>query len=93
MNNICDLYLKYMGKCNLYEKVKWFRKQEQHSKNFEEIIIWLQDLIKLCENPRHSEITEHMFIKSDEVTVKVTAKVTDEDCRIYSWEWQSENDL
>jgi len=34
-----------------------------------------------------------MFIKSDEVTVKVTAKVTDEDCRIYSWEWQSENDL
>jgi len=33
-------------------------------KNFEEIIIWLQDLIKLCENPRHSEITAHMLIKT-----------------------------
>jgi len=34
-----------------------------------------------------------MLIKSDEATVKVTAKVNKDDCRAYSWEWQSENDL
>jgi len=62
-------------------------------KKFEEIIIWLQDLIKLCENPRHSEITAHMLIKSDEATVKITAKVNNDDCRIYEWKWQSENEL
>ena len=39
-------------------------------------------MIKLCESPEQSQ-----------VTVKITAKVTDEDCRIYSWEWQGENDL
>jgi len=27
-----------------------------------------------------------MLIKSDEATVKITAKVTDDDCRIYSGE-------
>jgi len=32
MNNICDLYLRYLGKCNLYREVTQFRKQEQHSK-------------------------------------------------------------
>jgi len=26
-----------------------------------------------------------MLIKSDEATVKITAKVTDDDCRIYRW--------
>jgi len=39
-------YLMYLGKCNLYGKVIEFRKQEQHSKNSERIINWLQDLIK-----------------------------------------------
>jgi len=39
-------------------------------------------LIKLCENPRHSEITAHMLTKSEEATVKITAKVTNDDCRI-----------
>jgi len=92
MNNICDLYLRYLGKCNLYGEETQFRKQEQHSKNFEEIINWLQDLIKLCENPRHSEITAHMLIKSGEATLKITAKVTNDDCRIYSWEWHNEKD-
>jgi len=92
MNNICDLYLKYLGKCNLYGEVIQFQKQERHSENFVEIITWLQDLIKLRENPRHSEITAHMFIENDEATVKITAKITDGDCRIYSWKWQHEND-
>jgi len=73
------MYLMYLGKCNLYKEVKRFRKPEKHSKNFEEIIISLQDLIKLCENPRHSEITAHMLIKSDEAMVKITAKVTNDD--------------
>jgi len=45
MNNICYLYLRYLGKCNLYEEVTQFRKQEQHSQNFGEIISWLQALI------------------------------------------------
>jgi len=27
-----------------------------------------------------------MLIKSDEATVKITAKVTNDDCRIYRWE-------
>jgi len=34
-----------------------------------------------------------MLIKSEEVTVKITAKVSDNDCLIYSCEWQSENYL
>ena len=75
-----------MGKCNLYGKVIEFRKQKQHSKNFEEIINWLQDLIKLCENPEQSQATANMLIKSNEATVKITAKVTTDDCRIHSWE-------
>jgi len=82
-----------LGKCNLYGKVTEFRKQEQHSKNFEEIINWLQDLIKLCENPAHSQAITNMLIKSNEAMVKITAKVTNDDCRIHSWEWQAENDL
>jgi len=75
-----------LGKCNLYGKVIEFRKQEQHSKNFEEIINWLQDLIKLCENPEQSQATANMLIKSNEATVKITAKVTTDDCRTHSWE-------
>ena len=78
-------YLMYLGKCNLYGKVIEFRKQEQHSKNFEEIINWLQDLIKLCENPEQSQATANMLIKSNEATVKITAKATTDDCRIHSW--------
>jgi len=50
-------------------------------------------LIKLRENPRHSELTAHMLIKSDDATLKFTAQVTNDDCRIYSWEWQGESDL
>jgi len=63
MNDICDLYLRYLGKCNLYGEVMEFRKQEQHSTNFEEIINWLQDLIKLSESPEQSQVTAKMFIK------------------------------
>jgi len=61
-------------------------------KNFEEIISWLQDLIQLCENSDQNHITANMLIKNEEAAVKITAKVTDDDCRIYSWEWQNEND-
>jgi len=43
-------------------------------------------LTKQCENSSHSEIAAHMLIKSDEATVKITAKVTNDDCRIYRWE-------
>jgi len=34
-------YLMYVGKYNLCGEVTQFRKQEQHSKYFEEIITWL----------------------------------------------------
>ena len=92
LSNVYCYVFNVLGKCNLYGEVTQFRKQEQHSKNFEELMDWLRDLIKLCENPRHSEITAHMLIKSDEATVKITAKVTNDDCRICSWEWQGENE-
>jgi len=63
-----------------------FGSKNNIQKNFEEIINWLQDLIKLCENPEQSQATANMLIKSNEATVKITAKVTTDDCRIRSWE-------
>jgi len=92
MNNIFDLYLMHLGKRNLYGEVIGFRKQEKHSQNFEEIINWLRDLIKLCENQDQSNVTANMCIKNDAATVKITANVTGADCRITNWEWQGEND-
>jgi len=43
-------------------------------------------LIKLCENSEQNQVTANILIKSDEATVKITVKVTADDCRIYSWE-------
>jgi len=87
MNNICDLYLMYLGKRNLYGEVTRFRKQENHSENFEAIMNWLKDLIKLCENTDQSHITADMIIKTGTTKVKITAKVIGDDCRVYRWEW------
>jgi len=33
-----------------------------------------------------------MLIKNDEKTVKITAKVNNDNCHIYRWEWQYENE-
>jgi len=87
MNNKCDLYLRYLGKCNLHREVMELRKQKQHSQNFEEIINWLRDLINLCEGPETDQVTAKMLIKSGDAIVQITAKVTSDDCRIYKWEW------
>jgi len=92
MNNLCDLYLRYLGKRNLYGEVIGFRKQEKHSENFKAMIDWLKDLIKKCDNTDQSHVTADMIIKKDKTNVKVTVEVSKGDCHISSWEWQNKSD-
>jgi len=87
MNNLYDLYLAYLGKRNLYGEVTRFRIQENHSENFEAVMKWLMDLIKLCEATGQSKITTDIYIKTAMKNVKVKANVIREEYHIYSWEW------
>ena len=50
MNSLCDMYLLYLGKGNIYWEVKEFQKQECQLRNFYAVMSWLKETIELS-NP------------------------------------------
>jgi len=88
MNNLYDLYLAHQGKRNIYEEVKEFQKQECHSQNFQAIMEWLKETIKLSNLAHKNKVTADLNKKTETKAVKTKAKTKCSECYIYEWTWQ-----
>jgi len=73
MNNLCDLYLAYLEKRKIYEKVKEFQKQENHSRNFAIIMDWINETIEISQFASQQAVTACLMLKTDEETLLITA--------------------
>jgi len=88
LNNLNNIYLVYEGKRNIYEEVKKYQKRECHSVNFQTIMNWLKETIKLSEVAHRNKVVADLNIKTATKAVKIKAKTKHSECYIYSWEWQ-----
>ena len=76
------------GRRNIYQQVKEFQKQECQSRNFQAIMEWLKETIKLSNLACKNKVTADLTIKTEKDAVKIKARTKHLECYIYEWEWQ-----
>jgi len=81
MNNLYDLYVAHLGERNIYEEVREFQNRECHSANFQTIMNWLKELIKLSEIAHRNKVIADLNIKTTTKAVKIKAKTKYCECR------------
>jgi len=86
MNNLYDLYVAHLGERNIYEEVREFQNRECHSANFQTIMNWLKELIKLSEIAHRNKVIADLNIKTTTKAVKIKAKTKYcECCSLKCW--------
>jgi len=68
MNNLASLYAAHLSQKNIYDDVKNFQTQDNHSPNFSKVIEWLQESME-AQNCSHI----------DEVITTLLMKIPDDD--------------
>ena len=86
-----DLYLTYQGKRNIYQEVKEFQKQECQSRNFQAVMEWLKETIKLSALAYKYKVIADLTTETEKDAVNIKAKTKHFKCYIYESEWQREN--
>jgi len=90
MSNLCDSYMAYQGKRNIFQEVEKFRKQEFQLRNFQAVMEWLKDMVDLSSLAYKNKVTSNLIMKTENDAVEIKDRTRYLECYIYEWEWQKE---